>query len=74
MLQRIHASVDSARAALHNGQTRRKAPVGLALLRTGVAKAAARMLPGGAAVVGAVTGARSTERLAIRAIRYYRSI
>src|SRR5262249_53013125 len=81
VLQRVYGSVAMAGEALHrspNGSTPTisglAAPVGGAALLLGLVRAASRVVPGGGAVVGALTGARSTERLATRAIRYYRQL
>jgi hypothetical protein len=83
VLQQVHGSIDTAEAAIEAATTavteapRRLISVGRAVgagaLRAGVARAASKFVPGGAAIVGALTGARSTERLAVRAIRYYRA-
>ncbi|MFI5915573.1 hypothetical protein [Dactylosporangium sp. NPDC051541] len=46
--------------------------VGGGLLRAAAARLARRVVPGAGLIVGSVTAARSTERLAARAVRYYR--
>jgi hypothetical protein len=46
---------------------------GNGMARATVARLASRLLPGGAILIGALSGARSTEQLALRANRYYRS-
>jgi hypothetical protein len=86
VLLRVHPNVATARIALDAVQdgaapgiltSRLATPagraVGAAALRAGLARLAARLVPGGGALVGAVTGMRSTERLAVRATAFYRS-
>jgi hypothetical protein len=87
MLQRLHPSVQAAQRALDAVQGPTAAPgvltprvatpvaraIGVAALRAGLARLAGRLIPGGGAVVGAVSAARSTERLAARATSYYKN-
>jgi hypothetical protein len=86
VLQRVHPSVEAARSALDAVAAERAAPgiltsrfaapVGRALARTAIratlARLAAKAVLGGGAVVGAVANVRSTERLATRAIQFYK--
>jgi hypothetical protein len=86
VLQRVHPTVEAAQSALDAVRqptaapgiltSRVAAPVGRAVatsaIRAGLARLAGRLIPGGGAVVGAVSAARSTEQLAIRAIQYYK--
>jgi len=87
MLLRVHPTVATARSALDAvGDTaapgiltsRLATPagrtLGAAALRAGLARVATRLVPGGGAVVGAVTAVRTTERLAVRATHFYRSM
>ncbi|WP_433053196.1 hypothetical protein [Dactylosporangium sp. CS-033363] len=64
------------RASRRVGADRVSAPlarmVGAGLLRAAATRIARRFVPGAGLVVGSVTAARSTERLAARAVRYYR--
>jgi hypothetical protein len=58
------------------GASRMTAPlarlVGAGIARAAVARVARRIVPGAGAIVGSVSAARGTERLAARAVRYYR--
>jgi uncharacterized protein (DUF697 family) len=80
VLQRVHGTVETAeeavRAAERRDPGRATAPLarmaGAGLLRAAAARLARRFVPGAGMVVGSVTAARSTERLAARAVQYYR--
>jgi hypothetical protein len=87
-LATAQAALDAVRHGVRNAPVRKAAPgiltsrlatpvgraLGMSAARAGVARSLARVVPGGGAVVGALTGARSTERLAVRATRYYREL
>jgi uncharacterized protein (DUF697 family) len=85
-LQRVHQDPGSARAALaaareaDHGEpdpARIAAPLarvaGAALGRMALARRAARIVPGAGAALTAVLNGRDTERLAARAIKFYRA-
>ncbi|MFB9451205.1 hypothetical protein ACFFTR_49775 [Dactylosporangium vinaceum] len=91
VLQRVHATVETAEAAVRAAERaggRRADPrvgvervttplarmVGAGLLRAAATRLARRVVPGAGLIVGSVTAARSTERLAARAVRYYRGM
>ncbi|MEV6925825.1 hypothetical protein AB0M46_15190 [Dactylosporangium sp. NPDC051485] len=86
VLQQIHATVETAEAAVREsrqagrrtGAPRSVAPLARALgagvARAFAARVARRIVPGAPAMLGSVTAARSTERLAARAVRYYRNL
>lgn len=64
------------RAGRRTRASRMSAPlaraVGAGIVRAVAGRLVRRVVPGGAAIVGSITAGRSTERLAARAVRYYR--
>jgi uncharacterized protein (DUF697 family) len=85
-LMRVHPDLGGARAALaaaqaanHDGEGRSRLvaqlarAAGTALLKARIARRTARIVPGAGAALTAVLDARSTERLAARATKFYRT-
>ena len=83
VLLRVHPDLATARAAVtaaddRGDPTRLASPLsrlaGRGLLRRSLALRASRLVPGGGAVITAITSARATERLAARATRFYKTL